>query len=402
MNPGWATEDDVAPDLPAPVEPASWGPDDPLLLPRTGRRTVAAEPPVRRRRLWARLLLFAGVLLVVLSAGTLAGIRVLLDRYTGTVDQQPMLGGAAAVPAPAKGHAALDGPLNLLLVGVDERTAYDDPGGTRADSIIVLHVDAAHRHGYLLSVPRDTLVAIPPFPKTRFAGTHEKINAAFEYGSDNGGGRAGGFELLATTVHNVTGMSFNAGAIVNFAGFESVVQALGGVSMCIDQKVTSIHLNTEGKDLKKGGSPAVYLPGCRHLEPWQALDYVRQRHLKGGDYDRQRHQQQFLKAIAKQALANGVSDPVALDHVLLAAGRTLTVDPGTASLTDWLFLLKGIGADGLTLLRTNGGGYDSVSCPDGHSCEQLSPDSLRMFAAARDDRLPDFIAAHRSWVAGDT
>src|SRR5207245_2014286 len=121
----------------------------------------------------------------------------------------------------------------------------------------------------------------------------------------------------------------NAGAIVNFAGFESVVQALRGVDMCIDQKVTSIHLNAQGRDLKTaGGPPAVYLPGCRHLEPWQALDYVRQRHLRDGDYDRQRHQQQFLKALAKKAMSSGMSDPIGLDRVLVSVAHTLTVDPG--------------------------------------------------------------------------
>jgi LCP family protein required for cell wall assembly len=357
--------------------------------------------PRRKRPRWAVALVCVGTCLAVLSAGTLVAIEVLLKRYTGAVDQQPMLG-AAGVGAPAKGQSALAGPLNLLLVGVDERTVEDDPLGTRADSIIVLHVNAAHDAAYMLSVPRDTLVDIPAFAKTRFTGTRSKINAAFQFGSDNGGGRAGGFELLATTVHNVTGMTFNAGAIVNFAGFESVVQTLGGVDLCIDQKVTSIHLNTHGQDLKKdGGAPAVYLPGCRHLEPWQALDYVRQRHLKNGDYDRQRHQQQFLKALARKAMGSGLSNPVGLDKVLVAAGHTLTVDRGAASLTDWLFLLKGLGTDRITMVRTNGGTYDSTKCPDGSSCEQLTPDSLAMFAAAKADSLPQFLAAHQNWIAAD-
>lgn len=354
----------------------------------------------KRRPRWVRVLAYVGAVLLLLVTGAVVAADVLLHRYTAAIQQKPMLGSAAAVPPPAKGVPPLHGPLNVLLVGVDERTVTDDPGGTRADSIIILHINAAHTAGYMLSVPRDTLVHIPPFARTGFGGSYEKINAAFVRGGANGGGRAGGFELLAMTVRNLTGIRFNAGAIINFAGFQAVVRALGGVDMCVDQRVTSIHLNSAGQDLKTaGGTPQVYLPGCQHLNSWQALDYVRQRHLAEGDYDRQRHQQQFIKAVAKQTMSKGVWDPVMLDRVLVAAGHTLTVDPGSAPLTDWLFLLQGIGTNQLSVLRTNGGHYDSITCPDGASCQRLTPDSLQMFAAARDDTLPAFIASHPSWVA---
>jgi LCP family protein required for cell wall assembly len=352
----------------------------------------------RRQPVWPRVAVWFGAVLMVLSGGSLASMKLLVDRYTGAVDQQSMLGGAAV----GTGGDPLKGPLNILLVGVDERTEQDDPNGTRADSIIVLHVPADHRSAYLLSIPRDTLVEIPRFPKSRYGGGREKINSAFQHGSDNGGGRAGGFELLAATVRNATGIAFNAGAIVNFAGFEAVVSALGGVTMCIDQRVTSIHKDTNGQKLTKGAEPAVYRPGCYHLKAWQALDYVRQRHTSGGDYDRQRHQQQFLKAIANQAMSKGViTNPGKLDAVLTAAGHALTVDPGRAKLTDWVFLFKGIGTAGLAMLKTNGGQFDSVPCPDGTSCEQLTAESRSMFEAARNDRLQEFVSTHPSWLARD-
>jgi len=373
--------------------------------------TAGAPVPARRgfwrrgdgpkRPLWVRMLIYSGVLLLVVSLGTVIGARLLVARYTGTVDQQTMLGGAA-VPPPKKGTPALSGALNVLLVGVDERADEEDGPGTRADSIIVVHINAAHDHAYLLSVPRDTLTQIPAYAKSGFTGSHEKINAAFQHGSANGGGRAGGFELLASTVSKVTGIRFHAGVIANFVGFEAAVNALNGVTMCVDQKVTSIHLNTNGQPLATaGGSPAVYEPGCRHLEPWQALDYVRQRHTKYGDYDRQRHQQQFVKAIVKEALGKGLSSPAALDKVLTATGHSLTVDPGAASLTDWLLMARHIGSDGLTMLKTNGGGYASVKCPNGASCENLTAQSKEMFDAARTDSLDAFIAAHPTWVARD-
>jgi LCP family protein required for cell wall assembly len=288
----------------------------------------------------------------------------------------------------------------MLLIGVDERTVSDDPEGTRADTIIVFHINATHDKAYFLSIPRDTLADIPAFPKTNFGGRKEKINAAFQHGSDNGGGRPGGFELLAKTVSKITGITFNAGAIVNFAGFQKVVEALGGVQMCIDQKVTSIHRDVNGNEWPKSGAPAMtYTPGCRHLDPWQALDFVRQRHTSGGDYDRQRHQQQFLKAVAKEAMSQGMTDVTKLNTVMSAAGRTLTMDPGRAKITDWIFLLKGIGTEGIQMLRTNGGKYASLKCPDGSSCQVLTQESLNMFRAAKDDKLDEFIDNHPTWIA---
>lgn len=359
--------------------------------PKTGKKIKSP--------LWAKLILTFGIVLVLASGGSLIAADYVLGQVEDSVEQESMLGDSAVQQD--SGKPKLDGPLNLLLIGVDERTVQDDPEGTRADTIIVMHINAAHDKAYMLSVPRDSLVQIPAFPKTHFKGAREKINAAFQHGSDNGGGRSGGFELLATTVSKVTGISFNAGAIVNFAGFQSVVEALGGIDMCVDQKVTSIHLDRSGQPLHSGATPMTYNPGCRHMVPWQALDFVRQRHTSGGDYDRQRHQQQFLKAVAKAAVKKGLTDATKLNGILKSVGKTLTVDPGGAALSDWIFILKAIDPNGMAMLRTNGGKYASVKCPDGSSCQTLTKTSLDMFTAAKSDSLDTFIDAHPTWVAKD-
>src|SRR6185437_14787740 len=120
--------------------------------------------------------------------------------------------------------------------------------------------------------------------------------------------------------------------IVNFAGFQSMVAALGGVDMCVDEKTISVHVGSDahgnfhapyeitasGVYPIRGITPQVYEPGCQHLAAWQALDYVRQRELiPDGDYGRQRHQQQFLQAVLKEATGAGVlTSPVKLDRVL--------------------------------------------------------------------------------------
>jgi LCP family protein required for cell wall assembly len=367
-------------------------------------RTSGRDP------LWARLLVAFGALLMLVSGTALVGGRYLLTRYTSNIKQENLLGGAAATPG-TSGNVSIDGPINLLLVGIDERA--DDPaGGARSDSIIIVHVPATHDRAYLVSIPRDSLVDIPAYPRTGYPGGRDKINSAFEFGYQNNGGRAGGFELLALTIKQLTGVSFNGGAIVNFGGFQSLVAAMGGVTLCVDEKTTSIHIGTDANGKVtvpftqtqsgalipvRGVTPQVYQPGCQHMAAWQALDYVRQRELiPDGDYGRQRHQQQFLRAIFQQATSAGVlTNPIKLDSVLRAAGQALTFDGGGVSIDNWIFTLKGVG--NLVLVKTNGGNFNSEQFGD-ESVEILNDLSRQLLQSVRDDTVGDFVAAHPDWV----
>jgi LCP family protein required for cell wall assembly len=420
---------DATPDEPTAADAT---PDEPTAADATPDEPTAAdgvEPagaPIRRRRapLWARALVVLGTLLLVASLTGLVGGKLLIDRYAGSVHQDQLLGAARATASPVGGTgggepeaASINGPLNILLVGIDERVNAE-ADGARSDSIIILHVPADHQSAYFISIPRDSRVQIPPYPKTGYQGGTDKINAAFAYGWNNGGCRAGGFELLALTIKNLTGISFNAGAIVNFNGFTSLVDALGGVDMCVDEKTTSVHIgwDANGKETPPynivppaytaekiyGVRPQVYNVGCQHFEGWEALDYVRQRELiPDGDYGRERHQQQFLKAIAKKLTSIGVlSNPLRLDSVLRAAADTLTFDGGGYSLTDWLFNLKSITPSSMILLKTNGGQFNSEMI-GGQAFEILEDTSLQLLQAARDDTVDQFVLAHPDWVAGD-
>jgi polyisoprenyl-teichoic acid--peptidoglycan teichoic acid transferase len=357
------------------------------------------EAPAKRRRrppLWAKLLIGFGIVILVISLGAFVTYNLALDKIDRTFHQNDLLPPEAA--APVDGHT-IDGALNILLLGTDERPGLP---GNRADSIIILHVNADHDGVYLLSIPRDTLASIPAYPKTNFPGGKSKINGAFEFGSRNGAGRIGGFELLATTVSNLTGIKFNGAAIINFGGFTSIVEVLGGVDMYVDQETMSFDHDTNGDEWHYPNKRMVYHVGYQHLAPWQALDYVRQREfLKNGDYDRQRHQQQFIKAVANQAISKGLTDPTKLGRLLDAAGEALTVDRHGIDLKDWIFTFKNLPVNDMTMLRTNGGDYASLDCPDGSSCQVLTPESLRMFEAAKNDTLTDFVKAHPTWIAGD-
>jgi len=247
------------------------------------------------------------------------------------------------------------------------------------------------------------------------------FNAAFQFGSQGLAGDealAHGFELLALTVKDLTGISPDAGAIIDFPGFQKVVQVLGKVCMYVDEDTTSIHaghtadgkpaapyvINPDGtvNHRVKGVTANFYAKGDHCFTPADALDFVRQRDLLADhdyDYGRQRHQQQFVKAVLAQAVHDGLSSPAKLPGLVSAIGQTMTVDPGGVSLEDWAFAMRGINPAGIVTVRTNAGRFNSRSVPGVGSVEIVSPTSLALLRAARTDTVAQFAAAHPSWIA---
>jgi LCP family protein required for cell wall assembly len=364
--------------------------------------------------------LLGPLLAVAIVAG---GGTVAWRHYEGTVDQMDLLGEAARDRPPPREITIESAPRsrpplrpsaapaqpgrNILLVGIDARPGEDE-AGTRADTVIVVHVSAGGERAWLVSLPRDTRVEIPGH------GTG-KLNAAFAAGSADGGGRAGGFALLAATVRRLTGLVFDAGAIIDFAGLRRIVDAVGGVDLCVDVETVSVHIGWDAQGRQTppfrlipptfraeripGVRPQVYPVGCRHFAGWEALDFVRQRELlPDGDYGRQRHQQQLLAALGERVTSAGVlGNPLALNRTLTAVGESLTFDGNGRSVTDWLLLLRGLRPDAVTMLRTNGGAFNAQT-RGGTAFELLAPPTLELFEAARTDTLDAFARRHPDWV----
>jgi anionic cell wall polymer biosynthesis LytR-Cps2A-Psr (LCP) family protein len=185
---------------------------------------------------------------------------------------------------------------------------------------------------------------------------------------------------------------------------------MGGVTMTIDQNVKSEHLQPDGSPRPRYarcannqcahpyyGPQATYKVGTYHLEGWQALDYVRQRYgLPHSDYDRQRHQQQFIKAMAQQALSKDViHSPAKLDRVLKAAGSALIFDGKGHSVVDWGFALKAIHAQNITPIKLPG---ESLFQGSTYVGEGLKPTATDFFAAVNQDTIGDFLFAHPDYV----
>jgi polyisoprenyl-teichoic acid--peptidoglycan teichoic acid transferase len=382
-----------------------------------GEPPAGGRPPVRKGRgkdpLWARLLVIFGALTMMASGGAIVVAKVAIAEATKNINQQDLLG-EQGVQSQQKGHVTINGAKNILLVGLDNRPGQNPNDLVRSDSIIILHIAATHDRAYLVSIPRDTWVTIPPFTKTRFAGDTGKINNAFAFGNQNGGGPAGGVELMAKTIKSLWGISFDAAAIVDFTGFQQVVHVLGGVCFTVDQKTISVHIGTKngkyampykisadtGKILYKvpGVTPKVYNVGYRCFAPYEALDYVRQRELlPNGDYDRERHQQQFIKAIFKKILsANTLTNPIKLNKVLAVVGKSMTVSTGGISIEDWAFAMRNIGANDMITIKTNNGTFHRSDVNPG--AEALDDNTLSLLEAVRTDTVDQFVLNHQDLV----
>ncbi len=400
-------------DRPAPE--GGDGPGDPPLPP---------SPTAKRRDpLWAKLAVIVGAVLLLTAGGSVALLKVGEHAATGSVHKVDVPSIGKDVNGEDR-HVTITGAKNILLLGIDPRgqeSAVED--GIRPDSIIILHINAAHTAAYLVSLPRDTRVAIPAKtgPGTPQGAVTAKINAAFDRGAQGLTGDAAlsaGLDLLVRTIQRDFEINFDAAGIVDFSGFKDLVDYIGGVHMYVDEDVKSIHVgrDAEGKIVVPGMrqsrdfmhvypipgvTPVEYTKGWHDFAGWEALDYCRQRHvleLNDGDYGRQRHQQQFLKAVFGKIANEYLGNPIKLAGVVSKVGDTMTVSDGGISLADWVYAMRGIGTDGLVTMKTNGGTFNSSA--DG-TYELLTPESLEMLAAVRDDAMGAWADGHPNYVSTD-
>jgi LCP family protein required for cell wall assembly len=366
-----------------------------------------APPPSRRKRepRWAKLCLIIGAVLMMVSGVAVIGKQVLASVANDAVKQEDLLDDSVQ-------GKNIDGAVNILLLGMDQRKNSTD--WIRTDSIILAHIPATHDAVYLISLPRDTYVSVPPFPEYGFLGQEMKLTEAFPIGNNKNGaadpstaGRKRGVHVMAKTIGTLVpgGIKFNAVAIINYEGFKKMVEALGGVKMCIDQVVVSEHYDVNGKyhrsTTEEGVQGYTYKVGCRNLKPWEALDYVRQRHGPKGDYDRQRHQQQFLKAMFSKLLSKGtLTDPSKFEALKDAAGELLTMDLGKTPAIDWIFSFKHLSAKDIVTIQTNAGDFNGQKI-NGRSYEVLSEDSVELLKAVHDDKVFEFLSTHPEFIAKD-
>lgn len=367
----------------------------------------------RRRITWA-----AGIVVgVLLVAGAAVITNTLRGSGGNTSAERAGTSGSVPLPSPTASPtpsptpepgADLKGPLNLLLVGVDTRVSEPD-WEPHADAVLIIHVNEALDRAYLFSLPRDLVVDVPPFAKAKFPGERTKLTHAMSYGSRVNGGEAKpstkqGLELVEATVSRYTGITkWDASAVLTFGGFDNLVDALGGIDLYVDQRVASQHRQPDGEHRPGNaygegyaGPQMIYEIGNRHLTGWQALDYARQRYITGGDYARQRHQQQLIKAIMGRVVSEQLArDPDRLDQVLRALGEALTFNGRDQRVVDFAFALSGLRPEAITLVGLPGA---SVGSGGSYRGEQLTQAGTRFLTELRAGRADAYLAANPKLV----
>lgn len=177
-------------------------------------------------------------------------------------------------------------PVNILLIGLDERTGVED---IRTDTQIIVHIDPAAGTAALVSLPRDLWVEIPGHGEDR-------INAAYKTGEKAKPGT--GATLAKATVRENFGIPIHYYAMVNFKGFEQIVDMLGGVTIDVPRPMVDNEF-----PFQEFGATRVYIPaGLQHMNGHTALQYARSRHADS-DIGRNSRQQQVLLAIKEQGVS---------------------------------------------------------------------------------------------------
>ncbi len=148
----------------------------------------------------------------------------------------------------------------------------------------------------------------------------------------------------------------------------------------------------------------IYQVGYQHLSPFQALDFVRTRDfLPNGDYDRERHQQQFIKAVLAEAYHKGLQNPLQAGSFLASISKAFVFSGGGVSIANWIFTLKGISPTSMVLLKVNNGTYNTLHVPRPgggfDSREVLSAKSLTLLSDVASDQVDRFIVANPSWAS---
>jgi LCP family protein required for cell wall assembly len=181
--------------------------------------------------------------------------------------------------------------LNVLLLGIDERTSQEGPW--RTDTMIVLTVDAATKTAGMLSIPRDLWVSIPGFEEDR-------INTAHFYG-DLRGYPGGGPALAKKTTQTNLGIPIHYYVRFSFAGFERVIDTIGGVDIDVEKEIN----DPSFPDDNYGYDPLHISAGRHHMDGKLALRYARTRH-GSSDFGRIERQQQVILAVRDQVMQLGL------------------------------------------------------------------------------------------------
>ncbi|WP_017574166.1 LCP family protein [Nocardiopsis kunsanensis] len=286
--------------------------------PRSGRLVVPSAA-VRRRRT-TLVLMSALSVLVLLASGISWGATAWVS---GNINRSDVFGGLAEGERPENETGA----LTFMVIGSDGREGMSSEDqdalsvgstpGERSDAIMLVHLNHERDRVTVVGVPRDLWVDIP-------GEGEDKINAAYAHG---------GPQKSVQTMEELTGVRIDHYVEVDFTGFVDVVDALGGVEVCLEESI---------EDPKAQLDLAA---GTHEVDGAEALAFARTRATPRGDLDRIERQQQVVAAMMDRALrTDTLSDPTKLTSFLESSLSSLTVDQSldTAALNELGHQMRGL------------------------------------------------------------
>ncbi|WP_030160983.1 LCP family protein [Glycomyces sp. NRRL B-16210] len=339
---------------------------------------------------WAKAMVISGSTVMVIAGGGAIATQVGVTLVNNSVNQEDLLGDQRVV---TEEGADIEGPLNFLVLGTDERV---DAGGlARTDADIIVHVNEDLTQVSMISIPRDLYVEVP----SGVPASATKLTEVFAYSEDWGES----FQNTAETITHLTGIQFDGGAIANFEGFLDMVGELGTIELCPWHDITSIHTDK------------TFPKGCAEYDQDDALDLVRQRYgwdsdedyANGtwGDFGRQKMQQQAIKKILERAKEQGyATNPAKAVNLLNSFGDALTVDVGGHNLLDMITQMRDIDPNEILSIGTpssegNFNGTSYVLIHEGTD-EQVAADAL--WEAIANDTLNEWACEYPEWLSGDS
>lgn len=228
-------------------------------------------------------------------------------------------GGGLARRTTADGMIAGSSEIHVMILGVDERK--DDVG--RSDTLMVATVDPEKGTASLLSIPRDTRVAIE-------GAGYDKINAAYAYG---------GYALTKKTLEQLLDVPMDYYILIDVHAFERIIDALDGIDIDVEKRM---YYEDPWDD--DGGLVIDIYPGMQHMTGEKAIEYVRYRDMEG-DIGRIRRQQRFVSAVLTKVASPEIF--AKLPEIVGEVAKSVKTDLDTSDMIKFLQIMKKVQEDGL-------------------------------------------------------
>jgi LCP family protein required for cell wall assembly len=328
-----------------------------------------------RRRTWRRRILWGSAAAVAVVLGVTVAGSAHLNANIKRVDISGALGSDR--PTPTVTASGPNQPMNILVMGSDDRVGLDErtygsdtvEGGAHSDTNLLVHLSADRTWAMVVSIPRDSMVRSPKDCKDAKTPVADGVIRQWNHNYTDGGPAC----VIRTLEYN-TGVFVDHFVVVNFDGFKNMVDALGGVDVCLS------------KDVVDADSQFRLSAGMHVVNGTTALGYVRVRKTlgDGSDLGRIKRQQAFLSSVIQKVTKSSMLlRPDRLYAFLDAATQSITTDKGMSvgTMKDIAGSVAGIGLDKITFYTVPTEQY-----PADHNRVQWTSGASQLWTAMTSDK----------------